>query len=290
VTQPDLVTRAPAPPLPAVSSVQRLLEPVGVPPGPTGEAAIPVQSIADSFPELPLASVPVVAPLLGDGPLRVLPAQPLPAPRAEPGERPEPVERTVVQRVRWERDEPGHSVAPGQPVVQRSTWAPARQPSVPARVELSSVPGRLDGVNGYGVHGYGVGTTGSDTDLPPAYPTVSRARDAPVVPVQQPAFVENSPGPVAHLVQRVEQAGVPVLVQAAPDPPAAPVPAPPVAPAAPGAGPGAAPGAPEGGAPAASAAAEPEELLKKLFDPLLRRLKTELRLDRERYGALTDRT
>jgi hypothetical protein len=34
---------------------------------------------------------------------------------------------------------------------------------------------------------------------------------------------------------------------------------------------------------------EPEELLKKLFDPLLRRLKTELRLDRERRGALTDR-
>jgi len=29
---------------------------------------------------------------------------------------------------------------------------------------------------------------------------------------------------------------------------------------------------------------EPEELLKKLFDPLLRRLKTELRLDRERHG------
>jgi hypothetical protein len=38
----------------------------------------------------------------------------------------------------------------------------------------------------------------------------------------------------------------------------------------------------------AAAAAEPEELLKKLFDPLLRRLKAELRLDRERRGALTD--
>ncbi|MEV4146885.1 hypothetical protein AB0J40_24675 [Amycolatopsis sp. NPDC049691] len=34
---------------------------------------------------------------------------------------------------------------------------------------------------------------------------------------------------------------------------------------------------------------ETEELVKKLFDPLLRRLKTELRLDRERRGALTDR-
>ncbi|MBG6141707.1 hypothetical protein [Longispora fulva] len=32
----------------------------------------------------------------------------------------------------------------------------------------------------------------------------------------------------------------------------------------------------------------PEELLKKLFDPLLRRLKAELRLDRDRRGVLTD--
>nr|MDT0658166.1 hypothetical protein [Micromonospora sp. DSM 115978] len=39
-------------------------------------------------------------------------------------------------------------------------------------------------------------------------------------------------------------------------------------------------------APAAvpGAAVEPDELLKKLFDPLLRRIKTELRLDRERHG------
>lgn len=41
----------------------------------------------------------------------------------------------------------------------------------------------------------------------------------------------------------------------------------------------AAPGAGSGGG------TEPEELLKKLFDPLLRRLKTELRLDHERHGV-----
>ncbi|MFE9751333.1 hypothetical protein ACFYOT_41040 [Saccharothrix saharensis] len=34
---------------------------------------------------------------------------------------------------------------------------------------------------------------------------------------------------------------------------------------------------------------EPEELLKKLYDPLVRRLKADLWLDRERRGALTDR-
>jgi hypothetical protein len=52
---------------------------------------------------------------------------------------------------------------------------------------------------------------------------------------------------------------------------------------------------PAGGAPAAAphaggagAAQSPEELLKTLFDPLLRRLKAELRLDRERRGLITD--
>ncbi|QXV57873.1 hypothetical protein [Amycolatopsis sp. TNS106] len=53
------------------------------------------------------------------------------------------------------------------------------------------------------------------------------------------------------------------------------------------------PAAPSVAGPSAVAARAPqpetEELVKKLFDPLLRRLKTELRLDRERRGALTDR-
>ncbi|QFZ22280.1 hypothetical protein [Saccharothrix syringae] len=34
---------------------------------------------------------------------------------------------------------------------------------------------------------------------------------------------------------------------------------------------------------------DPEALLNKLYDPLVRRLKAELWLDRERRGALTDR-
>jgi hypothetical protein len=41
------------------------------------------------------------------------------------------------------------------------------------------------------------------------------------------------------------------------------------------------------GAPAVGAV-DADELLKRLFDPMLRRLKAELRLDRERRGALTD--
>lgn len=47
----------------------------------------------------------------------------------------------------------------------------------------------------------------------------------------------------------------------------------------------------ESPAPAQNGAAPPqnaEELLRKLYDPLLRRLKADLWLDRERRGALTD--
>ncbi|HEU4422522.1 MAG TPA: hypothetical protein VFR67_08260 [Pilimelia sp.] len=55
---------------------------------------------------------------------------------------------------------------------------------------------------------------------------------------------------------------------------------------APGEGPPATPGGPS---PVAGAAAgEPEELLTKIFDPLLRRLKAELRVDRDRRGLVTD--
>jgi hypothetical protein len=43
-----------------------------------------------------------------------------------------------------------------------------------------------------------------------------------------------------------------------------------------------------GPAPTPAPTATPEELVARLFDPLLRRLKTELRLDRERRGVLTD--
>jgi hypothetical protein len=49
------------------------------------------------------------------------------------------------------------------------------------------------------------------------------------------------------------------------------------------------PGPASAAAPGATAGpGDPEELVKKLFDPLLRRLKIELRLDRERRGRLTD--
>ncbi|MFE5569037.1 hypothetical protein ACFQ68_28910 [Amycolatopsis japonica] len=110
---------------------------------------------------------------------------------------------------------------------------------------------------------------------PPARPeTRSVQRTVPSEPVADvkglvltlpPAVVPRQPEP--PVVQRDPETPPPPEPVA--PPPAAPVPA--TAQAAPAAQP------------------ETEELVKKLFDPLLRRLKTELRLDRERRGALTDR-
>jgi hypothetical protein len=250
---------------------------------PAGEAAASAQSSGDGAPELAVSPVtasvpaPVVARLLGDGPLGIGPALPFATVPAQPGQPPVPPQQPA-QRVRWDRDEPGQPGQPGQPVVQRVPW----QSTAPAGVELSAPPIRVD-------------AAGIDGGSSPAYPTVNRAPDTPVVPVRLSAPTEPSPVPVSYVVQRVEQAGVPVTVQSASEPSVAPAPAAAPAPSTGGAPAGGAPaggastGGTAAGAPVGGAAAEPEELLKKLFDPLLRRLKTELRLDRERYGALTDR-
>ncbi|KDN18766.1 hypothetical protein DV20_29695 [Amycolatopsis rifamycinica] len=109
---------------------------------------------------------------------------------------------------------------------------------------------------------------------------VARAIETPGLPVAAgPAETTAPPLPVARMAD-----------QSTPDPPPSPVvqrdPEP--APAAPPAV-VAAPTAVAAVSPPPQPQPETEELVKKLFDPLLRRLKTELRLDRERRGALTDR-
>jgi len=86
------------------------------------------------------------------------------------------------------------------------------------------------------------------------------------------AAVIPPPLPPPTLVQRVEEAAPP------PEPPPAAAPA--------ESAPAATTSAPAAAAPAAGA--EPTELLAKLYDPLLRKLRAELRIDRERRGALTD--
>ncbi|MGW0436456.1 hypothetical protein ACWDV4_28390 [Micromonospora sp. NPDC003197] len=136
----------------------------------------------------------------------------------------------------------------------------------------------------------------SDLQTGPTYP--GQAVGATAAPVLAVPYLASQPTtdpatPIATPVaQRLPEPAAP------PDPPptvpeepaAAPEPEPAPAPTASGATPpppapgGGAPGSP--GASGAAGATEPEELLKKLIDPLLRRLKVELRLDRERYGVL----
>lgn len=97
-----------------------------------------------------------------------------------------------------------------------------------------------------------------------SFPTATTAASLPMVAAPPPSL------PPPTLVQRVDEA-----------PPPEPPPAAPAEPA-----PAANASTPAAAAPAAGA--EPTELLAKLYDPLLRRLRAELRIDRERRGALTD--
>lgn len=119
-------------------------------------------------------------------------------------------------------------------------------------------------------------------------PVVSPAQDvAPAAGVDLPVQLDS--GGVAPTVSRAEDpaAGAPAAEVPLTEVPPAEVPPPEVPPAeVPAAGAPTAGGAPAAGA--VAGAANPDELVKKLFDPLLRRLKTELRLDRERRGVLTD--
>ncbi|WP_158073267.1 hypothetical protein [Amycolatopsis sp. CB00013] len=114
---------------------------------------------------------------------------------------------------------------------------------------------------------------------PPARPAETRSvqRTVPSEPVADvKSLVLNLPPAV------VPRQPEPPVVQRDPEtpPPPEPVAPPPATPV---------PATAQAAQAAQAAQPETEELVKKLFDPLLRRLKTELRLDRERRGALTDR-
>ncbi|WP_344800020.1 hypothetical protein [Actinokineospora diospyrosa] len=129
---------------------------------------------------------------------------------------------------------------------------------------------------------------------PPPVPAVQRSHDPPgeLPAAQSPLPPPTLPPPLTpsprHASRPVEL--VPA-VQRVDDPPPEPEPAPTPEAAPPPVTQTPAPAAASTGAPASGAPPEavPEELVRKLFDPLLRRLKTELRLDRERRGRVTDR-
>ncbi len=256
----------------------------------------------------PAALPLVVARLVGDRPIRSLAGE-LPEPAAPAG--------PSVQRVSWQHHEarpdsgpltyagPEHSPprtearlpavvggsapreAGGGPPVQR--WVGALPGSPPSSGRSGSGGGNtpVSGDNppvtsltnsGGGSTPMTFFTSAGDGGAPMTYLVSSGAGGTAA------AYSDGSVGSLP--VQRAEPTAVPPD-----DPPPTDLP-PPELPAAP---PATAPTPPAGDATAAGqpatpgapgAATEPEELLKKLYDPLLRRLKTELRLDRERHGVL----
>lgn len=137
--------------------------------------------------------------------------------------------------------------------------------------------------------------TGSGGE-PPGPPLVF-AEPVPPVPPGSPGIATPLARPAGptRLVQRAqhgtlqpvpEQATAPVPESAVPTPVPEPLPAPP--PSVPAVGAAGAAVTVGVVTPAVEAPLEPEELLKRLFDPLLRRLRVELRLDRERFGVSMD--
>ncbi|MEV0425868.1 hypothetical protein [Micromonospora sp. NPDC050495] len=234
-------------------------EPTGTPGDPTGGSE---PSAA--------APLPVVARLVGDRPLRPL-----------TGEVPDlsgPVAPPPVQRVSWQHESVAAPVAVPAPSPDPQGLAPthhdlptvAGQPGatgplgtgaghgpLPVQRWVGALPGTTANPGGGGPSATYPGGGG----IPPAYPG---GAGIPLAYPGGPADPART-DPGERAVQRAETVEPPPA-----DPPA---------------GPAAAPAA-TAPLPGTAAGAEPEELLKKLYDPLLRRLKTELRLDRERHGVL----
>jgi hypothetical protein len=272
------------PPAPAMQTVhsdpvQRSMDPPGASPPVETTTAPPVPGSAELLPEQPVTRTPatpmVVSRLVGDrSPVAV--DQP-------------------SGTVHTEQPEPGIAGAlPAiTPTVARlSTTEEPRVQTRPERVMPNPVTGSRT-VAGLGAPSF------APTPMPiqRSQHVLSATSPVPPRPVSGtlPAPTMTTAPELPPVVQREESEPVPAEAAptgaALPEVPAAPAqsPAPDAAAPAPPSATAAAPAAP--GAPGApgQAGQEPEELLKKLFDPLLRRLKTELRLDRERRGALTDR-
>lgn len=171
-----------------------------------------------------------------------------------------PAQRTVL------------SAAPALPVTgQPNALAEPALPVAHTAVQRISTPVARGTTGLVGAKGPAVPNTAEPAAPAPesaGSPDVLVVREAPAPrrlglgsPVQR---YEEPPEAVAPPVVQAVQATP--TAQAEPEPPPPPAPAPPAAP-------------PE---------ASPEELLKKIYDPLVRRLKAELWLDRERRGSLTD--
>ncbi len=260
---PDLPAESAEPPVTGES------EPTaGTPPAATSTTAprmatmptIATPTIAAPTAAMPTAAMPTAAPVLAlqrQGAGR--PAGPVPphepAAATVPLAAAPPVPPLVVARLVGERP----IAAPLATNGTEEATAP-----VPAAATANGVPNR--------------------TDTERLSPFVQR-QALPAVPAAAPLtmLASPAPGPAVRDASAAVPSPVPVVqrVESAAEPDASTRPAAAAAEPAGAAGPvPAARPAPPGG--------EPEELLARLYDPLLRRLKADLRLDRERRGVLTD--
>jgi len=241
-----------------------------------------------------------VVPTLGEAPASATPVHDREATPASTGGRSVAVSRSTAPPV--DGAEPGSSgITPtigrrAKPLIQT---APGREYGATAQ-RLSTVPGAeldrsrpRDG-NG-GRPGTGAAVHPPAPRTAPAWPgghTGSTVEQAPrtslvlaAVPRPVPAATTTVARTVTATAQRepepADPTGPAVTEGGSPAVPAS------VAGTALADGSGIAPGAAPG-APARGADLEPEELLKKIIDPLLRRLKAELRVDRDRQGLVTD--
>ncbi|WP_394361860.1 hypothetical protein [Amycolatopsis sp. SB7-3] len=252
---PTLVSRAlePPPSLPTVTSSRSSPDTTFRPPEPPR-----IRSWTTETPESPGGSVS--AP-----PVSVISTSPLPVARVVDGTTAvSPAPAAVSQRPTLTALLSGGGVTP-------LPSASPRTPPMPETITAKAVVQRQD-----------TETFHQPTTMPP----VARTTETPSVQrIVSSEPVADGKGLVLNLppavVPRQPETAV---VQRDPETPPPPEP---VAP--PSAAPAPATATAQAAQAAPAAQPETEELVKKLFDPLLRRLKTELRLDRERRGALTDR-
>jgi hypothetical protein len=245
---------APARPLPPPVMVMRSASP---------SEAMPVVSRSIEAPEPLYAPEPgPEAPLLGSRPLAAAFTETAPAASAPPEPR---------------ASEPGSAVA------QRSTWS--HMPSPVPQADLAPVP-------------FG-GAPASGPVAPGTVAPVQRIAQSASAAVGQGRGPETTVAQRIHVEEPLPVAAAPAPVQAmaepAPPQPVEPVqavvqrvaaPPQPVSVQTADAAPATATAAPA--AAAAAPAADPAALLAVLYEPLVRRLRADLRVDRERRGRLTD--
>jgi hypothetical protein len=248
------------PAAPPITSLQATAESVTPAPSrsvvqPAAPQVLVSRAVASSASPMPVAARAVEHPAPAYRPPEPTPTVPLLGERAF-----EPTPSAPAPATPLTTDAPApQPAAADAPSVQRGTWShmpqPAFQPPVPA-APLRTPPSTLPPL--------------AVAAAPAAAPPQTLPQDLPVqrfgAQLDQSEPSAAAPEPVVQRVS-VDRPEPHVVVQTEETP--------------------AAPAAPEP-APTAPAAADPSALLAVLYEPLMRRLRADLRVDRERRGRLTD--